>query len=177
MERSDPAVRRSGNRHGFTLIEIAVVLAIIGVVLVLVVPRLPSTENEDLKISARTLAATLRYVQDRAATTGKSYVLIADPGGDDIAIQERSVDGAEKEPDDPLLRKRALRENIRVADVATPRLGRLNQDRVRLEVGVDGLRDFVTIHLRSPEGAFWTVMAFPAGGKVKVYEGYQEDAL
>jgi hypothetical protein len=40
-----------------------------------------------------------------------------------------------------------------------------------------GLRDFVVIHLRSPDDKFWTVMAFPASGKVKVYEGYQEEAL
>jgi general secretion pathway protein H len=54
---------------GYTLIEIAIVMAIIGMVMLLVVPRLPSSDQENLKISARTLASTLRYLQERAATS------------------------------------------------------------------------------------------------------------
>ncbi len=164
-------------RSGFTLIEIAVVLAIIGMVMVLVIPRLPSSESENLKISARTLAATMRYMQDRAATARTAYLLRMEPGTDNVKVLEIVADGSEKEPDDPLLQKRPVKEGIQVADVVTPRLGKLTEGQVRLEAGVGGLREFVTIHLRSPDGVFWTVMAFPSGGKVKVYEGYQEEAL
>jgi general secretion pathway protein H len=165
------------NRRGFTLIEIAVVLAIIGMVLMLVLPRLPSTEKENLKISARTLAATLRYLQDRAATSGTTYYLRMEPGTDNVKVLEAGADGSEKEPGDPLLQKRPVKEGIQVADVVIPRLGLVNDRPVRLTVGKAGLRDVVNIHLRSPDGTFWTVMAFPDSGKVKVYEGYQEDTL
>jgi general secretion pathway protein H len=165
------------NRRGFTLIEIAVVLAIIGMVLLLVLPRLPSPESENLKISARTLASTVRYIQDRAATGRMTYYLRMEPGTDMVSVLETAVDGSEKEPDDPLLRKRPVKEGIIVADVMIPRLGKINDGQVRLDVGAGGLRDFVIIHLRSPDNNFWTVMAFPASGKVKVYEGYQEEAL
>ncbi|HEY4745063.1 MAG TPA: type II secretion system protein [Desulfuromonadaceae bacterium] len=165
------------NRRGFTLIEIAVVLAIIGMVLMLVIPRLPSTEHEDLKVSARTLAATLRYMQDRAATGRTTYYLHLAPGTDVVKVQEAAGDGAEKEPGDPLLQQRPVKEGIVVADVVIPRLGKVNEGELRLDVGPGGLRDFAAIHLRSSDGRFWTVMAFPAGGKVKVYEGYQEEAL
>jgi general secretion pathway protein H len=165
------------SRCGFTLIEIAVVLAIIGMVMALVIPRLPSSESENLKISARTLAATLRYMQDRAATARTTYFLRMEPGTDNVKVLEAAADGSEKEPDDPLLQKRPVKEGIQVADVVIPRLGKLNDGQVRLEVGVGGLRDWVTIHLRSQKGSFWTVMAFPSSGKVKVYDGYQEEAL
>jgi general secretion pathway protein H len=165
------------NRRGFTLIEIAVVLAIIGMVLMLVLPRLPSTESESLKISARTLASTLRYLQDRAAVNGTVYYLHLEPGTDTVKVMEAAAEGGEKEPGDPLLQKRPVKEGIQVADVVIPRLGKVTDREIRLDVGLGGLRDFVTIHLRSPGGSFWTVMAFPAGGKVKVLEGYQEDPL
>src|SRR5512133_2376685 len=165
------------SQRGFTLIEIAVVLAIIGMVLLLVLPRLPSSDGENLKISARTLGATLRYIQDRAATGRTTYYLRLEPGTDNVRVLEAAVDGSEKEPDDPLLRKRSVQEGIIVADVIIPRLGEVGDGQVRLDVAAGGLRDFVVIHLRSAENRFWTIMAFPASGKVKVLEGYQEEAL
>ncbi|HEX9022629.1 MAG TPA: type II secretion system protein [Geobacteraceae bacterium] len=165
------------DRRGFTLLEIVAVLAIIGMVMMIVIPRFPSTEHEDLKSSARILASTLRYMQDRAATGATTYYLHMEPGTDKVKVMEAAPDGGEKEPGDPLLQQRPVREGIVVADVVIPRLGKITEGDVRLEVGMGGLRDFAAIHLRSPDGMFWTVMAFPAGGKVKVYEGYQEDAL
>ncbi|MDD2900632.1 MAG: general secretion pathway protein GspH, partial [Desulfuromonadaceae bacterium] len=80
-----------------------------------------------------------------------------------------------KEPSDPLLQKAFLKEGVIIADVRIPRLGKVSDGELRIDVGNGGIRDFVTIHLRSADEQFWTVMAFPAGGKVKVYEGYLED--
>ncbi|RII26127.1 MAG: general secretion pathway protein GspH [Geobacter sp.] len=165
------------NRRGFTLIEIAVVLAIIGMVMMLVIPRLPSTESEDLKTSARTLASTLRYMEDRAATARTTYYLRLEPGTDHVKVLEAAGDGSEKVPEDPLLQQSPVKEGIEVADVVIPRLGKVNEGELRLDIGMGGLRDFTIIHLRSAKGAFWTVMAFPSSGKVKVYEGYQEEPL
>lgn len=179
FERNDcsvsPFLRASRNRSGFTLIEIVVVMVIIGMVMMLVIPRLPSSDSENLKISARTLAATLRYLQERAANAGTGYYLQLAPGTDTIKLFQIGADGSGRDPVDPLLQRPPLKEGIQVADVVVPRLGKVVDGQLRLDVGMAGLRDFVTIHLRSPEGKFWTVMAFPAGGKVKFYEGYQEE--
>jgi general secretion pathway protein H len=163
------------NRQGFTLIEIAVVVAIICMVMLLVIPRLPSSEQENLKTSARTLASTLRYVQERATTSGKNYYFNFEPGTGIAKIFEIGGDGSGKEPTDPLLQRPSLKEGIQVADVVIPRLGKVKDGQLRLEIGMGGVRDFVTIHLSSSGGKFWTLMAFPSGGKVKVYEGYIED--
>ncbi|MEI6306150.1 MAG: prepilin-type N-terminal cleavage/methylation domain-containing protein [Deltaproteobacteria bacterium] len=165
------------NRNGFTLIEIAVVLAIIAMALMLVIPRLPSTEHENLKTSARTLAATLRYMQERAATMGTPYYLRMEPGTGLVKVQQNAADGSKKNAEDPLLQQKPIKEDIVIADVVIPRLGKLTDGEVSLDAGIGGIRDFAAIHLRSPDGTFWTVMAFPAGGKVKVFQGYQENPL
>jgi general secretion pathway protein H len=169
--------RESRCQTGFTLIEIAVVMVIIGMVLLLVLPRLPSSDQENLKISARTLASTLRYMQERAATTTSQsgYYLMFAPGTENVKILEIGGDGNSKEPADPLLQKSPVKEGITVADVRIPRLGKVVDGQMRVDVGVGGIRDFVTIHLRSAGGQFWTVMAFPSGGKVKALEGYIEE--
>ena len=174
---SDATLWRSKNscRGGFTLIEIAVVMVIISMVMMLVIPRLPSSDQENLKISARTLASTLRYLQERAATSRTGYYLTLEPGTESVKISEIVGDGSAKEPSDPLLQKSPVKEGIIVADVRIPRLGKVSTGQLRLDIGMGGVRDFVTIHLRSAEGQFWTVMVFPSGGKVKAFEGYHED--
>ncbi len=167
--------RNTLRKAGFTLIEIAVVMVIISMVMLLVIPRLPSSDQENLKISARTLASTLRYIQERATTSQTGYHLIVTPGTEVIKMYENGADGSAKEPADPLLQKSPVKEGIVVADVRIPRLGKINDGQLRVDVGVAGVRDFITIHLRSAEGQFWTVMAFPSGGKVKAFEGYHEE--
>jgi general secretion pathway protein H len=162
-------------QYGFTLIEMMVVMAIISMVMLLVIPRLPTSDQENLKISARTLASVLRYVQERAQTSGIRYSLTLVPGSETAKISEIDVTGNAKEPSDPLLQKSAVKDGIIVADVRIPRLGKVTEGQLRLDIAVGGIRDFVTIHLRSADGKFWTVMAFPSGGKVKAYEGYIED--
>ncbi len=163
------------SQAGFTLIEIMVVIAIISMVMLLVIPRLPTSDQENLKISARTLASTLRYMQERAQTSGIRYFITLAPGSEAAKISEIGGDGNAKDPTDPLLQKFALKEGVVVADVRIPRLGKITDGQLRLDAAVGGIRDFVTIHLRSSNGKFWTVMAFPSGGKVKAIEGYLED--
>ncbi len=159
-------------KAGYTLVEIAVVMLIIGMVMLLVLPRLPSSDQENLKISARTLASTMRYMQERVAPTGAHYELAVAPGTESLKVVEIGGDGTVKEPSDPLLQKSPLKEGVSVADLRIPSLGKLVDGQVRVAVGAD----FVTIHLRSQDGKFWTVMAFPPrGGKVKTYEGYLEN--
>lgn len=150
-------------------------MAIIGMVMLLVIPRLPSSDQENLKISARTLASTVRYLQERAATSRIGYYLSLEPGTESLKIVEIGADGSGNVPNDPLLQKSPLKEGISVADVRIPRLGKIKDGQVRIDVSVAGIRDFVTIHLRSGAGQFWTVMIFPSGGKVKAFEGYHED--
>ena len=63
---------------GFTLIEIMVVLAIAGLIMSLGVRGFRSLARSDLRASATNLAGAMRFLFDRASTTGKTHRLVLD---------------------------------------------------------------------------------------------------
>jgi general secretion pathway protein H len=71
--------RAAGQRaHGFTLIEIIVVLAIVGLIMSLGVRGFRSLARSDLRASTSHLSGAIRYLFDRASTTGKNHRLVLD---------------------------------------------------------------------------------------------------
>lgn len=171
-----PYKKRSFSR-GFTLLELVVVLAILSVIMMLAIPRLPSSNASDLRNSARTLAATLRYLEENSITTRIQYRMHLNIKDPEITIAKRTGDGGEAPPDDTFLNKRLLAEGIVIEDVLTPRLGIVKEGEVLLDFGPSGMAEFISIHLRNAAGDQYTVTAYPGNGKVKVSEGYQEAEL
>lgn len=171
-------ISRAGicNRRGFTLVELTVVIVILSVVALLVVPRIPAGREAELRGSARTLAATLRYLQDRAITGKTGYRMHLDLGSGATAVKKLSARG-EEAPDDEFLGRRLLAEGVTITDVMTQRGGKRTGGEALLTFGVSGIEEFTTIHLKGAAGGHFTVMAYPSSGKVTVAEGYREEAL
>lgn len=161
-------------RKGFTLIELIVVLAILSMVMVIVLPQLPSSDSSNLQSSARSLAATIRYLGENSVTGRIPYRLRLNISDASILVTRKIPDGTETSPDDVFLNKRILAEGITIESVQTPRLGNVKEGLIMLDFGPSGVAEFVNIHLQGAAGRKFTVMAFPGNGKVKLYEGYQE---
>lgn len=66
---------------GFTLIELAVVIVVLGVMLSLVIPRLGELGNANLKQSARHLTGMIRYLRDESQAKKAVYYLRFDIQG------------------------------------------------------------------------------------------------
>ncbi len=73
--------------RGFTLLELIVVLIIIGLMSILVVPKLvgPLT-NLDLKTASQKISASLRYARSQAASEKTTYVALFDFGKNRLVI-------------------------------------------------------------------------------------------
>jgi general secretion pathway protein H len=76
-------VSRTGNphatQHGFTLIEVVVVLGVLALVTALVLPMLSGTQSKaDVQASARDLAAALRLTRNLAMTHGQTEAFVVD---------------------------------------------------------------------------------------------------
>jgi general secretion pathway protein H len=63
---------------GFTLIEIIIVIAIVGLIMGLGVRGFRSLNRSDMRAASTHLAGTIRFLFDRASTTGKTHRLVFD---------------------------------------------------------------------------------------------------
>ncbi len=160
--------------RGFTLIEMVVVIVVISLVALLVIPLFPSTNAADLRRSARSLAAVIRYLGDQAVTTRTPYRLRLDVTGNTVTVSKPGDNGEETVPTDPFLSRPVLTEGVTIADVEVPRLGKLTEGNVAMAFGVAGLGEFTVIHLRGVRDNYLTITAFPNGGRVTVSNGYRE---
>ncbi len=169
--------KKGGFASGFTLIELAIVLAILSLIMLLAMPRLQSSNAEELKSSARSLAAILRYLGENAVTSRTQYRIHFNIRDSEIAIARRTGEGGEVPPDDPFLKRRIIAEGISIKDVMTARLGTVNEGEVIVDFDSGGIAEFVNVHLQDSAEKEYTVMAYPGSGKVKLYEGRQEPEM
>lgn len=70
--------RRKSAQRGFTLIEVMIVMVIVGLVTVAAVTGLRAMFKTDLRSTASRMAGSIRYLFDRASTTGKVHRLVLD---------------------------------------------------------------------------------------------------
>jgi prepilin-type N-terminal cleavage/methylation domain-containing protein len=170
--------KRFSSSAGFTLIELTVVIVILSVIALLVVPRLPFAHERDLSTSARTLAGTLRYLENLAIATKQYYRLRISileggmvvtrvvPGDEEVAVTDVALTGL------------SLREGISFADITSSRLGTVSEGEVVLDFSPLGADEFLLFHLKSEDGRrFFTVALYPGSGRVEVSDGYQEGTL
>ena len=115
---------------GFTLIELIVVLLILSMTAALVVPRLPATDSMELKSSARSLASMLRYLGERSVGSKNIYRLHLNISENSLRVTRKLANGDEIPPDDPLLSRKVLAAGIVIADLQTPRLGKVTEGEV-----------------------------------------------
>ena len=83
----------TGRPRGFTLVELAVVLALLGAILLAVVPRLSIFEEAAFRSDARKVASLIRRLDD-AAASGKSYYRMTFDIGGNTLVAQKSFDSA-----------------------------------------------------------------------------------
>jgi prepilin-type N-terminal cleavage/methylation domain-containing protein len=170
--------KRVARQAGFTLIEMTVVIVILSVVAFLVLPRLPFAHERDLKTSARTLAASLRYLGDLAISSKQHYRLRFTLVTNEITVTRVIPEGDELPVTDVTLTRLSLRDGIVFADVVTPQLGKVAEGKAVLDFGPLGVEELAVIHLKpTDDSRYYTVAVYPGSGRVTVLEGYQEGTL
>lgn len=157
--------------RGFTLLELMVVIALLGTLLVVVFPRISVFKGYSLKRDARGIAGLLRYIEDSASTRKIYYKVRFFPEEESLVV-EYSADGIEfKTVEDPALRSFALERGTDMVDIVVDGLGKIYQGEVAVVFNpLLGAEPF-NLHLRDDDRTL-TVSYNPYSGRISISDGY-----
>ncbi|MBI4698487.1 MAG: prepilin-type N-terminal cleavage/methylation domain-containing protein [Nitrospirae bacterium] len=150
------------SKHGFTLIELVVVIFLISIITALVMPSLWSTDRGSLKNSANHLSSTLRYMYDEALSKKQSYFF-------NINFTDRAW-GFKSENESKSFK---TENDFDIKDVIVPSLGKVHDGELLLEFGPLGPAEPVTLHLQKGN-AEYTIIFNHLNGRTKILEGYHQ---
>jgi len=158
---------------GFTLIELAMVILLLGLFAGLSMPALLNFGQDDLRASARRLSGAVKYLYNEAALTGREHRLV-------FNLAEGSYLGQEVDEKGELKAlagtggSHRLQGNARFRDIYQPRQGTVSSGEVTCALLPGGWLEETIIHLAMPDGENLTLRLMPLTGTTEVYEGYRE---
>ena len=163
---------------GFTLIEIAVVILVLGLFVSFALPKFGDISDVNLKSTARNLSMTVRYLYSEAAFKKNIYKLVFDTKNNEYWVE--ILEGNEYEVStDPFLRKKKITGNVFLKDIITERtLGKTksdeNQDYNYILFLPTGYVEPAVIHIESNNGDVYTLATNPYTGTMKIYDEYKD---
>ncbi len=174
IERARAGASMRSGSPGFTLLELAVVIFIMGLMLSIAMPYLGGFRQAALRSQARRLAGRATYMFDEAAGHKLVLRLIFDLDNngyaaaqlDPYAVQpvfaaDNSVSGR------PVMMPPA----IRIRDVTIEGIGTVNRGTVATTFYPEGYVDATVVHLDDQSGDVMTLEFSPLTGQVAIISG------
>jgi prepilin-type N-terminal cleavage/methylation domain-containing protein len=169
--RQNGLMRAAG---GFTLLELAVVIFIMGLMLSLTLPYLGGFRQAALRSQARRLAGRATYMFDEA--TGHKLVLrlIFDIDNNGYAAAQLDPYAVQPvfAPDNSVGERPVMMPSaIRIRDVTVEGIGTVNRGVVAANFYPEGYVDATVVHLEDASGDVITLEISPLTGQVAIIEG------
>jgi general secretion pathway protein H len=162
------------NERGFTLVELAMVLLVLGIVGAVAMPRVSGMlDRQRMRHTINVVRGTVRYVQARAALTKRVYRLTFDVERQTMSACYVSVDACQPEPSREL-RVFTFPPAARLLDVIRPDGEKTVEGEAITHFHPTGLAEPSTLHLTNSIDERITLMITPLGGRIKVLPGYVE---
>ncbi len=170
------------NEHGFTLIELAMVLLVIGIAAAVAMPRVAGMlDRQQMRRTLNTLRGTVRYLQANAAMSKHVYRLTFDLDHQTLSpcrLREtrREEVGAQSREEvcEPVLRPYRLPDAVRIVDVIGPQGEKIREGEAHTHFHPTGLAEPSIVHFRGDRDRQMTLQIQPLAGRIRVFDGYVE---
>jgi prepilin-type N-terminal cleavage/methylation domain-containing protein len=165
--------------RGFTLLELAVVMFIMGLMLTIALPYLGGYRSAELKSESRRLAGRATYLYDLAAAQKVVYQLVFDLDANGYSVArldpyqiQPSAAASTFVPDNgagkaPIL----LGDVVRIRDVTVEGVGTYTRGHVACQFYPAGYVDATVVHLVDASGSVMTLEFTPLTGQVVIGNG------
>ena len=164
---------RSNSQAGFTLIELALVVVILGLLAGLTLPMISSIEPDRMNAVARRLAGTVKYLYNEAVMSGNEHRLIFDLAGDSYHAVQVGPTG-ELQQIGKVGRQVELPEQVRLESVYQPQQGERRDGQMTTTLRREGWLEETIIHLTDAQQRKLTLRLVPLTGLTEIYEGYRD---
>lgn len=160
-----------GERYGFTLAELAVVLILMGMLMAVVVPRFGYvSEGEQMRGTARRLVGMVLQCHSEAVTKSRPFFLCLDFDRSRVWLStvrpgKEGEAGIESEAYN-------LPKGVFMADAIHPNDGLVREGRVSFGYWSQGGNEPGTIHLETEDGMEMTIFIRPYMGRTELQDGY-----
>ena len=158
---------------GFTLVELAVVMALIGLFALLTIPLFGTVGTSKLDYAARRLSGTIKYLFNEAALTGREHRLVYNLDRDSYRARKVEADGEIVDLSD-LGRETQLPGSVRFRDLQLPGRGTFTAGEVTVRIHPAGWVEETRIHLEEGPDKQLTLHITPLTGTGEMFEGYRE---
>lgn len=174
------------SNHGYTLIELVVVILIIGIALSLVLPGLEGVVPEyRIKSAARRIASTVQLARSQAISTGRTYHIVYDLTDNSFrllsppAIEEDDEKTGQSKPE--VIFREQLGEGIKFHEVDVEERFRHEEHAGAKEIKISASPlGFVTPHvvfLEDAEGRKYTISVNPVTGVSHIYDKFERKSF
>jgi type II secretory pathway pseudopilin PulG len=187
-QRSGPGRQlRAGSRRpllrgaapGFTLLEIAMVIFIMGLMLTLVMPYLGGFRYAKLKSESRRLAGRASFLFDEASGQKVILKLVFDMDRngyfvarlDPYAITPANMEPQFKPDHSPGSQPVLLPSDVMIRDVSVEGMGSFNRGQVGCQFYPEGYVDATVVHMMDASGNVMTLAFNPLTGQVTIAAG------
>ena len=140
----------NGQNDGFTLLELIVVISLLGIMLVVTVPRFQETLFLDQsKTSSRWIIGKIQSLKEAAVRNQKRYTLHIDLDSErfwetDESMSQEAIENAALNAD-------SLPSGLKITDIEYPIHGKINSGQAEIAFYKNGYSDKVFIHIQDGE--------------------------